>query len=277
MAILPWVSSPMDLKNTLSEGQQPPTTADMAKSRNLPLQEGIGPPMHTPEPNDIEINMIIQKFQEEPPHFFSDKSRGRRGASWVNPRKHGGGATHLKAGVHNFWDLERRRDISGYVFMVDGGAMISWSSKKQELVTLSTAEVEYGAAKGGDVAMHIVWRGFQGYQQANYTFWGQPISNCTGTWRKLPCTHQAHQYLLPLHLLSVYHRGRLYQTYLLPNRWTNSRYTHQSLAKHKGKAFCNSHGPLPALTKNRETGVSGIKCRGMPLKVFSRIDLLIYR
>ena len=37
---------------------------------------------------------------------------------------------------------EHRRAISGYVFMVDGGA-VSWSSKKQELVTLSTAEAEY--------------------------------------------------------------------------------------------------------------------------------------
>ena len=30
---------------------------------------------------------------------------------------------------------EHRRAISGYIFMVDGGA-VSWSSKKQELVTL---------------------------------------------------------------------------------------------------------------------------------------------
>ena len=37
---------------------------------------------------------------------------------------------------------EHRRAISGYVFMMDGGA-VSWSSKKQELVTLSTAEAKY--------------------------------------------------------------------------------------------------------------------------------------
>lgn len=37
---------------------------------------------------------------------------------------------------------EYRRAISGYVFMVDGGA-VSWTSKKQELVTLSTTEAEY--------------------------------------------------------------------------------------------------------------------------------------
>jgi hypothetical protein len=31
--------------------------------------------------------------------------------------------------------------ISGFVFLVDGGAVL-WSSKKQELVTLSTTDVE---------------------------------------------------------------------------------------------------------------------------------------
>ena len=40
---------------------------------------------------------------------------------------------------------DHRRAISGYVFMVDGGA-VSWSSKKQELVTLSTTEAKYVAA-----------------------------------------------------------------------------------------------------------------------------------
>ena len=40
---------------------------------------------------------------------------------------------------------EHRHAISGYVFLVNRGA-ISWSSKKQELVTLSTAESEYVTA-----------------------------------------------------------------------------------------------------------------------------------
>ena len=39
---------------------------------------------------------------------------------------------------------EHRRAITGYVFMIDRGA-VSWSSKKQELVTLSTTEAEYVA------------------------------------------------------------------------------------------------------------------------------------
>jgi len=39
---------------------------------------------------------------------------------------------------------EHRCAISGHVFLIDGGA-ISWSSRKQELVTLSTAEAKYVA------------------------------------------------------------------------------------------------------------------------------------
>lgn len=40
---------------------------------------------------------------------------------------------------------EHRHAISGYAFLIDGGA-VSWSSRKQELITLSTAEAEYVAA-----------------------------------------------------------------------------------------------------------------------------------
>jgi hypothetical protein len=40
---------------------------------------------------------------------------------------------------------EHRHAISGYIFLVNRGA-ISWSSKKQELVTLSTGKLEYVTA-----------------------------------------------------------------------------------------------------------------------------------
>jgi hypothetical protein len=49
---------------------------------------------------------------------------------------------------------DHRRAISGYLFMVDGGA-VSWSSKKQELVTLSTMEAEYVAAT--HAAKEAIW------------------------------------------------------------------------------------------------------------------------
>ena len=42
----------------------------------------------------------------------------------------------------------------GYVFMINSGAVL-WSSKKQELVTLSTAEAEYVAAT--HAAKEVLW------------------------------------------------------------------------------------------------------------------------
>jgi len=39
-------------------------------------------------------------------------------------------------------DLEDRRSTRGFVFMIGGGA-ISWSSKRQPTITLSTTEAEY--------------------------------------------------------------------------------------------------------------------------------------
>jgi hypothetical protein len=42
-------------------------------------------------------------------------------------------------------DIDDRKSISGYTFMLGTGA-ISWSSKKQPVVTLSTTEAEFIAA-----------------------------------------------------------------------------------------------------------------------------------
>jgi Reverse transcriptase (RNA-dependent DNA polymerase) len=47
-----------------------------------------------------------------------------------------------------------RKSISGYVFLLGGGA-VSWSSKKQATVALSTAEAEYVAAT--HAAKQILW------------------------------------------------------------------------------------------------------------------------
>ena len=50
--------------------------------------------------------------------------------------------------------LDHRQVISGFVVLVDRGA-VSWSSKKQELVTLSTMEAEYVGAT--HAAKELIW------------------------------------------------------------------------------------------------------------------------
>ena len=70
---------------------------------------------------------------------------GKRGYwSWAE------GDKRDRIGLEGFTDADgasqyHRHSISGYVFTIDGGA-VSWSSKKQPIVTLSTTEAEYVAA-----------------------------------------------------------------------------------------------------------------------------------
>lgn len=51
-------------------------------------------------------------------------------------------------------DLDDRKSTSGYVFVMSGGA-VSWTSKKQPIVTLSTTEAEFVAAAYS--ACQAVW------------------------------------------------------------------------------------------------------------------------
>ena len=62
-------------------------------------------------------------------------------------------------GLEGFTDAdsatqENRHAITEYAFLIDGGA-VSWSSKKQEIVTLSTAKSEYVAVT--HAAKEAIW------------------------------------------------------------------------------------------------------------------------
>jgi len=96
---------------------------------------------------------------------------------------------------------DHQRAISGYVFMVDGA--VSWSSKKQELVTLSTTEAEYvvvtHAAKEAVWLRRLIGENFLTTQGTHHSAWRQQVSNCTCPWRSVPHEDETYRYLIPLY------------------------------------------------------------------------------
>jgi hypothetical protein len=74
--------------------------------------------------------------------------------------------------VHSDWaaDVDSRRSRTGYLVMLNGGA-VSWKSRRQDFLSLSTSEAEYVAASqcGQEVYyMREILRGF-GFAQTAHT------------------------------------------------------------------------------------------------------------
>ena len=151
---------PIDPAVPLRISQSPMTLADIAKMKNVPYREAVGSLMYAAmrtRPDIAFATSTVALFLENPGwiHWEAVKRifqyiKGTRDLSLVY-----GGKKDLQGWVDaDGASQEHRRAISSYVFMVDGGA-ISWSSKKQELVTLLTAEAEYVAAT--HVAKEAMW------------------------------------------------------------------------------------------------------------------------
>ena len=120
--------------------------------QNITFREAIGSLMYALLGTRLDITFAIShlsKFLQNP-----------RLAHWEATKR----VFHYLKGTNNFWltygerdenltgwvdvdgsQEEDRHTITSYAFLIDGGA-VSWNSKQQELVVLSTTEGEYVAA-----------------------------------------------------------------------------------------------------------------------------------
>ena len=146
------LSIPMDPNIQLSMNQSPKLLAERAMMKNL---------MHltiATRPDIAFAVATVVQFGNDPGPVHWDAVK-RIFHYLIGTKKlvlTYGGAKH---GLEGFTDADRasqehRHAISGYAFLLDGGA-VSWSSKKQELVTLSTSEAEYVAAT--HAAKEAIW------------------------------------------------------------------------------------------------------------------------
>jgi hypothetical protein len=154
-------STPMVPGASYSKSDSPTSPDEAARMRKVPYREAIGSLMYAAvatRPDIAYAVSTLSQFLENPgeAHWQAVKRIFRYLAGTCELALTYGGERH---DLHGYTDAdgasqEHRRAISGYAFIIDGGA-VSWRSKKQELVTLSTAEAEYVAAT--HAAKESIW------------------------------------------------------------------------------------------------------------------------
>jgi hypothetical protein len=147
------VSVPLDPMVQLSREQCPTTPEVTAEMENIPYRTLIGGLvwLATATRPDLALTVcVLSRFIDNPglPHWNAGKRvlqylKGTRNFALVY------GASDSTLGLDIFADadgmsIENRKAISGYAFILNGAA-VSWSSKQQEIVSLSTTEAEYVA------------------------------------------------------------------------------------------------------------------------------------
>jgi len=145
------LAMPMDPHVHLSSSQSPTTQAEFAAMRDVPYREAVGSLMYVSLGTRPDITYavgIVSKFNDKPglAHWTAVKRIFAYLAGTRTLRLTYGGE---KRELLGFSDAdgsmhEERKAVSGYAFLIDGGA-VSWSSKKQEVIALSTTEAEYVA------------------------------------------------------------------------------------------------------------------------------------
>jgi hypothetical protein len=144
--------SPMIPGIIYSKNDSPSSPEEATRMQRTPYRQAIGSLMYAAVATRPDIAFavsILSRFLNNPgnAHWEAAKRIFRYLKSTKDYALTYGGERH---DLEGFTDAdggtqEDRHAISGYAFLIDGGA-ISWGAKRQELVTLSTAEAEYVAA-----------------------------------------------------------------------------------------------------------------------------------
>jgi len=152
------VKVPIPVGVRLSAEQCPKTQEEEEDMSRVPYASAVGSLMYAmvcTRPDIAHAVGVLSRFMSKPgkEHWTAVKRvfRYLRGTSDHGLCYQGRPGLDRVLDIHGFvdadWagDLDQRRSTSGYVFNLFGGA-VSWMSKKQSVVALSTTEAEYMAA-----------------------------------------------------------------------------------------------------------------------------------
>jgi hypothetical protein len=139
----------MDPNTRLTSAQSPSTTEEIAAMRHVPYHEAVGSLMYATLGTRPDICFAVQtvsRFNSKPglAHWEAVKRifqylKGTK-ELWLAY----GDVTKELVGYANADGSmsEDRKAISGYAFLINGGA-VSWSTKRQKIISLSKTESEY--------------------------------------------------------------------------------------------------------------------------------------
>jgi transposase InsO family protein len=144
--------TPMVPGITYSKMDAPSDPTALARMNSIPYREAVGSLMYASVATRPDITFAVStlsQFLEHPgeAHWDAVKRVLRYLLGTKTLALTFGSERHDLVGYTDADGAtqEHRRAISGSAFLIDGGT-VSWGSRKQELVTLSTAESEYVAA-----------------------------------------------------------------------------------------------------------------------------------
>ena len=154
-------ATPMVPSVFYSKNDTPLSPSDVARMRKVPYCEAIGSLMYAAVATrpDIAFSVsVLSCFLENPGEVHWEAVK-RIFHYLAGTRDHAltyGAEQHDLIGYTDADGASQEHccTISGYAFLIDGGA-VSWSLCKQELVTLSTVEAEYVAAT--HAAKECIW------------------------------------------------------------------------------------------------------------------------
>ena len=155
------VATPIVPGASLSKADGPSDDTELMQMKKIPYREAVGSLMYAAVATRPDITFAVSalsQFLENPGevHWQAVKRVFRYLAGTKTHALTYGNEHHDLIGFTNAdgASQEHRHAISGFAFLIDGAA-ISWASRKQELVTLSTAEAEYVAAT--HAAKECIW------------------------------------------------------------------------------------------------------------------------
>lgn len=147
------VTTPVDVNQKLTLDMSPKDEMDRREMSKVPYQEAVGSLLYAAQVTRPDIQFAVSsvsRYNNDPgkPHWLAVKRimRFLKGTIDYKLTYRKGFMCDLKGFCDADWasDATDRRSTSGYVFMMSGAA-ISWCSKKQPTVALSTVEAEYMA------------------------------------------------------------------------------------------------------------------------------------